>query len=252
MRPARRQKPGAVAVDEQPVSETVPEEVLAGLTRQRDWLGTGDLAREAQTTLRAVRYYESLGLLRSSGRSPGGRRIFSPDELSRLRLITDLRGLGVPLRAIGRLLRARRDSRSGVEAAERVSGILRRQLLATRRKIRRLRLTRDEIAASLETLHGCCECETGGLKCAACDRSQREGAPRLLRLLWLEAFGRNPILGVASGCSLSAATGEAAAEGDGADSVATGEDDQGASRQAATRRTPATGRPRRRHGGGKR
>ena len=46
----------------------------------------GELAREAGTTPRTVRYYEEIGLLPEAGSRPaGGHREYGDDDLERLR-----------------------------------------------------------------------------------------------------------------------------------------------------------------------
>ena len=49
---------------------------------------------------RTVRYYEEIGLLPGVRRSEGGRRVYGNDELERLRFITRLKTLGLPLKEI--------------------------------------------------------------------------------------------------------------------------------------------------------
>ncbi len=52
---------------------------------------------------RTVRYYEELGLLPGVRRRAGGRRVYGPDELQRLRFIQRLKTLGLTLAQIGDL-----------------------------------------------------------------------------------------------------------------------------------------------------
>lgn len=49
---------------------------------------------------RTVRYYEEIGLLPGVRRRAGGRRVYGPDELSRLEFIHRLKGLGLGLAEI--------------------------------------------------------------------------------------------------------------------------------------------------------
>jgi len=64
------------------------------------------LAKEGEVSSRTIRYYGELGLLRASGRGPGGRRIYAPDALERLNFITRLKRMGLTLEQIGALNRA--------------------------------------------------------------------------------------------------------------------------------------------------
>lgn len=64
----------------------------------------GELARRAGVSPRTVRFYESLGLLPPPPRSEGGYRLYSEDDLRRLRFVRRARELGLSLRDIRDLL----------------------------------------------------------------------------------------------------------------------------------------------------
>ena len=53
----------------------------------------GDLARKAKVTVRTVRYYESLNLLKPNSRSNGGQRYYSEKDLVYLNRIIELKKL---------------------------------------------------------------------------------------------------------------------------------------------------------------
>ena len=55
------------------------------------WYTTGDLARLTGNTLRTVRYYEELGLIAPAARRHGEHRMFTAQDMERLRTISDLR-----------------------------------------------------------------------------------------------------------------------------------------------------------------
>ena len=57
----------------------------------------GDIARKAGLTPRTIRYYEDIGLLASVRRVEGGRRVYTDDDLRRLKFITRLKVLGLSL-----------------------------------------------------------------------------------------------------------------------------------------------------------
>ena len=108
--------------------------------------GIGTVARLAQVSVRTLRYYDELGLLRPVWTDPEtGHRWYSSDQLPRLHRILALRDLGVALADIGRLLD------DGVSAEE-LRGILllRRAEASERMEAEAERLTRVE--ARLEQL----------------------------------------------------------------------------------------------------
>ncbi len=64
-----------------------------------------EFATIAGVTVRALHHYDRLGLLKPSGRSDSGYRIYRDCDLARLEQIVVLKFLGLPLKQIGRLLR---------------------------------------------------------------------------------------------------------------------------------------------------
>jgi len=64
----------------------------------------GEVAALAGVTVRALHHYDELGLLSPSGRSEAGYRLYSYDDLARLREILIWRTLGFPLPEIASLL----------------------------------------------------------------------------------------------------------------------------------------------------
>jgi DNA-binding transcriptional MerR regulator len=66
-------------------------------------LDIGEVAQRSGIPASALRYYDKLGLIRSTGRV-GARRIFAPDVLGRLALISLGRTAGLSLEEIGAML----------------------------------------------------------------------------------------------------------------------------------------------------
>jgi DNA-binding transcriptional MerR regulator len=67
--------------------------------------GIGTVARLAQVSVRTLRHYDGLGLLKPAAVDPlTGYRSYAPDQVLRLHRILALRDLGVPLSEIGQLL----------------------------------------------------------------------------------------------------------------------------------------------------
>lgn len=64
----------------------------------------GAFAARAGVTVRTVRYYDRLGLLRPSGRSEAGQRLYTDRDFVRLQQILTLKLIGLSLEEIGRLL----------------------------------------------------------------------------------------------------------------------------------------------------
>ncbi|MET8468122.1 MerR family transcriptional regulator [Streptomyces sp. NPDC006422] len=83
----------------------------------------GELAEHAGTTVKTVRFYSDSGLLPERARSTGGHRRYGAEALDRLRLIRSLRGLGLPVPEVRRIV----DERAGADGAleDAVAGQLR-------------------------------------------------------------------------------------------------------------------------------
>ncbi|MFD9486786.1 MerR family transcriptional regulator [Streptomyces sp. NPDC059991] len=64
----------------------------------------GEVARRCGVSARMLRHYESLGLVRPSGRTGSGYREYSGEDIRRIFHIESLRSLGLSLREIGRAL----------------------------------------------------------------------------------------------------------------------------------------------------
>lgn len=64
----------------------------------------GDVARRSGVSTRMLRHYDSLGLVRPTGRTAGGYREYSDEDVRRLFHVESLRSLGLSLRQITRAL----------------------------------------------------------------------------------------------------------------------------------------------------
>ncbi|MFC6018159.1 MerR family transcriptional regulator [Plantactinospora solaniradicis] len=64
----------------------------------------GDVARRSGVSARMLRHYDSLGLVRPTGRTEAGYREYSSEDIRRIFHIESLRSLGLSLREVGRAL----------------------------------------------------------------------------------------------------------------------------------------------------
>ncbi|MEU9832345.1 HEAT repeat domain-containing protein [Streptosporangium sp. NPDC048047] len=64
----------------------------------------GDVARRSGVSARMLRHYDSLGLVRPTGRTGAGYREYSDEDIRRIFHIESLRSLGLSLREVGRAL----------------------------------------------------------------------------------------------------------------------------------------------------
>lgn len=81
----------------------------------------GEVARRSGVSARMLRHYESLGLVRPAGRTEGGYREYSGEDIRRVFHIESLRSLGLSLREVGSAL-----DDPGFAPAELVDDLVRR------------------------------------------------------------------------------------------------------------------------------
>ena len=65
---------------------------------------TGEIAKLCGVTVRTVQYYDTRGILVPSELSEGGRRLYSEDDLKRMKVICFLRDMDLPIDAIRQIL----------------------------------------------------------------------------------------------------------------------------------------------------
>ena len=65
---------------------------------------TGEIAKLCGVTVRTVQYYDTRGILVPTELTEGGRRLYSEDDLKRMRIICFLRDLGLPIDSISQML----------------------------------------------------------------------------------------------------------------------------------------------------
>ena len=63
-------------------------------------IAIGEASRQSGVGIETIRYYEREGIVSKPGRSPGGRRLYSPDEIAKLRFVRRCRDLGFPISII--------------------------------------------------------------------------------------------------------------------------------------------------------
>ena len=143
-----------------------------------DLLRVGQLAEATGKTVRALRFYEEMGLLRPTRRSKGGFRLYDPAVVHRVRWIERLQQLGFSLSEIQDFLAALRDKDTGPDAMQELRGFYARKLIETRAAPARLSELERELVESIGYLESCgvCEPETPRSACAACDTDEHGGA----------------------------------------------------------------------------
>jgi DNA-binding transcriptional MerR regulator len=87
-----------------------------------------EFATLAGVTVRALHHYDRLGLVKPSGRSTAGYRLYRDSDFARLEQVVVLKFLGFPLKQIGRLLRSESKLRDVLRSQRRVLDEKRRRI----------------------------------------------------------------------------------------------------------------------------
>ena len=117
---------------------------------------TGELAKACGVTVRTVQYYDSRGVLIPSALSEGGRRLYSEDDLRKMKIICFLREIGLSLDTIGQLMKEKDPGSVIAAILEQQELSLRDEIAQRREKLKRLEELEKGIkwasAFSLETI----------------------------------------------------------------------------------------------------
>ena len=110
----------------------------------------GELAARLGMTERTIRYYEELGLLDSVKRLDGGTRVYTDDDVRRLKFIRKLKVLGLSLQEMHELEGMYKTLRSNRTVLPRLIELLDAHLLTVDGRIAELQGLRDEIRSYRE------------------------------------------------------------------------------------------------------
>ncbi len=107
----------------------------------------GELADQAGVSTKAVRFYESRGLLPEPDRTPSNYRDYGPDAVARLQFIKDAQSSGLSLTEIHSLVELKS---AGASTCEHTIDLLNRHLVDIDAQIAQLQQTRFTLAALAE------------------------------------------------------------------------------------------------------
>ena len=121
-------------------------------------LKIGDVARRTGMSLRTIRYYESLRLIRPEARTPGGQRLYSERQCQRLYMIRDLRTLDIPLREIKDLLQQRKTALTGADAVRGVARVFGKGFVEASRRASTYGQIKQGLSHTLKMMQTCARC----------------------------------------------------------------------------------------------
>lgn len=120
----------------------------------------GSAARESGVGIETIRYYEREGIVPPADRAENGRRLYSDQDISRLKFVKKSRGLGFSIADIKSLQALAFAQRNSCEEAAEIGA---RNLQAVRQKIEDLRRMEDALEALVS------ECQKRPANCPMLD-----------------------------------------------------------------------------------
>ena len=105
----------------------------------------GELAAKVGLTERTIRYYEERGLLESVKRLDGGQRVYTDDDVRRLKFIQKLKVLGLSLAEMQELETLYGRHHTNAKVLPRLIELLDSHLTTVGERLRELTALRDEI-----------------------------------------------------------------------------------------------------------
>ena len=106
---------------------------------------TGEIAKLCGVSVRTVQYYDSRDILIPSELSEGGRRLYSEEDLKRMRIICFLREAGVPINSIRQLLTEEYPEKAICVLLEQQAQSLREEISAGQKKLRIVETLKREL-----------------------------------------------------------------------------------------------------------
>jgi DNA-binding transcriptional MerR regulator len=114
----------------------------------------GELSRMVNLTQRTIRYYEEIGLLQSVRRIENGKRVYTDDDVRRLKFINRLKVLGLSLAEMVELEKIYRQQRNNREIIPKLIVLLDQRADQIDERIRQLTALKREIREYQGRLRG--------------------------------------------------------------------------------------------------
>ena len=112
----------------------------------------GEMGKMLDMSSRTIRYYEEIGLLNTVKRMDGGRRIYTDNDVRRLRFIKKLKLLGLTLSDMAELERIYSIHRSNKKVLPRVVELLHQHSTEIDNRLKELRKLKKEIESYINRI----------------------------------------------------------------------------------------------------
>lgn len=150
-----------------------------------NYLKIGEVAEQLKITVRTIRYYEEEELLEPH-RTNGGTRLYTEQNLARLKAILHLTENGFPLEVIRLIGNTRETCSTGNEGSKNISGIIDNSIKDIEEKINNLTLLKSELSAAKKQVKKCsgCKNEPSNKGCPSCPVIKNLNKIEILNLIW--------------------------------------------------------------------
>ena len=136
---------------------------------------TGEMAKACGVTVRTVQFYDQKGILIPSALSEGGRRLYSGEDLKKMKIICFLRDTGLNLDTIGQLMKEEDPGSTISILLVQQEQVLREEISERREKLNRLeelkKLVESASSFSVETIGDIATIMEGQKKMSAMHRN---------------------------------------------------------------------------------
>ena len=129
-------------------TETLSEKPMQSESEKsgsKHYLTIGEIAGKLEMSQRTIRYYEEIGLLNSVKRIEGGKRVYTNDDLKRLKFIKRLKIIGLTLSEMEELEGMWSIQKSNKKVLTRLMELLNSHLVNLDDRIKDLTILRNEI-----------------------------------------------------------------------------------------------------------
>src|SRR5512141_2224602 len=133
------------------------------------YLHIGQVAKQANTTTQAIRFYERIGLLQPATRGENRYRLYPPDAVHQVRFIRRAKRMGLTLDEVGELIGLARDG-ACEPLRKTMEQMLARKIRETESQIQSLTGFRDDLQLLYQQVKASAEtCGTCGSFMPDCD-----------------------------------------------------------------------------------
>ncbi len=144
----------------------------------KDGLLIGEVSRRSGASRKALRLYETDGILPAPRRTAAGYRVYAADTLAVLSFVRRARGLGFTLGEIKQIIAIRRAGRT---ACPHVRELVRRKSQEVDQRLKDLTALRDGLRALLDGWRSSSKCDS-----AICPQIEARSQPRKETRKWRE------------------------------------------------------------------